>query len=103
MVARVDVVGPYLEAGNLPPCSNQRTHQSGGNRGLTVARAGGGNHQAGELVRGPGRWRIHHHSMPRWPFCPSSKGCLILVISVTSWAAASSFGSARRPVMITCW
>ncbi len=43
-----------------------------------------------------------HHSIPRWPFWPSSKGCLILVISVTSWAISSSLGSARRPVMITC-
>ena len=41
--------------------------------------------------------------MPRWPFWPASIGCLTLVISVTRSAASTSRGSARRPVITTCW
>src|SRR5262249_24330476 len=44
-----------------------------------------------------------HHWMPLWPFCPTSIGCLTLVISVTRSAAATSSGAAFRPVTITCW
>ena len=40
---------------------------------------------------------------PRWPFWPSSIGCLTLVISVTRSATSISAGRRRRPVMTTCW
>ena len=92
VVAGVDVVRSDLEAGHLQALGAQRAHQPGGHRRLPVARAWRGHHQP----------RQAYHSMPRWPFWPSSNGCLILVISVTSWAISINRGSARRPVMITC-
>ena len=96
VVAGVDVVGADLVPAGSSPSAPQRGHQPGGDGGLAVPGGRRGDRPAGARSTG-------HHSMPRWPFWPASIGCLTLVISVTRSAISSSFGSARRPVMTTCW
>ena len=94
VVAGVDVVGADLVAADHVAAAGERGHQAGGDRRLALAGGRGGDDDARERA---------HHSMPRWPFCPASIGCLTLVISVTRSATSTRRGSARRPVITTYW
>ena len=87
VVAGVDVVGADLVARDDVPGSAQRGHQAGGDRRLAVTGRRGGDDESRQADRSP---MISYHSMPRWPFCPASMGCLTLVISVTRSAISTS-------------
>src|SRR5690606_7563533 len=93
VVAGVDVVRTDLVTAHLVAGHPESGHEPGGDRGLALAGGRRGDDEPGQ----------GYHSMPLWPFWPTSIGCLTLLISVTRSAASTRRGSALRPVMITCW
>ena len=83
VVGRVDVVGPDLERRDPRTPGPQGSDQSDGHGGLAAARRRRGDDDSGDEG---------YHSIPRWPFSPTSNGCLTLTISVTMSAASRISG-----------